>query len=130
MDLSSREVPTHEITTPKTGVVVVLKNWINGFDDEAIQAKYMAIASSMSADKSGKANAAIDATKINEANHEAIRRVVVSVDGKTDDVVTGVLSLPLVDVKKIIAEVDAITNPLEETESESSSDSSTSTTGS
>ena len=130
MDLSSREVPTHEITTPKTGVVVVLKNWINGFDDEAIQAKYMAIASSMSADKRGKANAAIDAAKINEANHEAIRRVVVSVDGKTDDVVTGVLSLPLVDVKKIIAEVDAITNPLEETESESSSDSSTSTTGS
>ncbi len=34
------EVTTHELKLPKSGVVLVMKDWITGYDNEAVQAIY------------------------------------------------------------------------------------------
>lgn len=111
-----QEVGTHEIVTPLTKTKVVLKDYITGFDDEAIQKIYMRGASRIEVkDKAaGTGSADYDGNVIIEADHEGLKRVVVSVNGSAENIVEAILGLPLKDSKFVQQEVGYILNPLAE----------------
>lgn len=102
-------IPTKTITTPKTKTEVVMRQWITGHDDEKIQAFYYDGGTTDPL----TGNVRYTAEAMQGADHEMIRSVVVKVGENSDDVVTRVLDLPLVDKKFILDEVKKITSPLE-----------------
>lgn len=108
------ERTTHEITTPITKATVVLYDWVTGFDEEAIQVHYLNGAKNISGDQNGKASADYNGNAIIDADHEALRRVVVSVNGNADDVVNLVMSMPSYDSKFVAEEVKKVLHPLVE----------------
>lgn len=113
--MSNTEIPTHEITTPQTKAKVVLKDYITGFDDDAIQGIYLGGAKRVNATKAtGEGSAEYDGSVIIDADNEGLRRVVVSVNGSTENIAETVKGMPLVDCKFVQAEVSKILNPLVE----------------
>ena len=106
------EISTHTITTKVSKKKVVLKDWITGADDERIQAHYYEGATT----NPTTGQISYKAGTMQEADHEAISIVVLSVDGNSEDIVNQVLELPVTDTKQIVAEVKKITNPLVENE--------------
>jgi len=113
-------VPTHEIETPIGKHKVVLKDFINGYDDEAVQRIYTRGRHAM------KANAAtedqtveIDGAIIQDAIREMVSRVVVSVNGvagnENTSIVDLVYSLRVEHSKFIQNAADLVFNPEDDT---------------
>jgi hypothetical protein len=124
--MSDFQVPTHEIVTPKGNHKVVLKDFISGYDDEAIEAIYTRGKHKIKpADpsKPGEVPAQdmeLDGANIQEAEREGVRRVVISVDGsdgngKPDGIVSLVYSMHKDDARYVKKMVDLVINPTEET---------------
>lgn len=99
---------TITITTPATQKVVILKSFITGGDDEAIQG---VIEDSLSIDASGDGDgqAKIRGSVVREMRHKALEIVVLSVDGESEDVVEKLRALPVQDYKFVCAKVDEVT---------------------
>jgi hypothetical protein len=98
---------THKITTPIGSAEVEIKSWITGREAEYIdELMYEAIA--VKADMAGKADIGnIDLKKIiSETNHRKIETFVVSVAGKTDDILNSVLDMHEDDTKFILDSID------------------------
>lgn len=114
------EITTHEITTPMTKTKVVVKDWITGYDDEAIQAHYLNGARKMTGTSDGNASAEYNGNAILEADHEGLKRAIVSVNGSTENIVDAVMNLPLPDSKFVQAEVKRILRPLTDEQSKDS----------
>lgn len=111
-----QNIPTFEIVTPLTKKKVVLKKYITGFDGEAIQEIYLQGSNKITTDSAqgDGASANFDGTVIARAEREGLKRVVVSVDGQSEEVEKLVLGLPLLDAKFVAAEVQKIVTPLAE----------------
>lgn len=111
------DIPTREIVTPLTKTKVVLKEYITGYDDEAIQAIYFKGAKKISGNQDTKdMGADYDGSVILEADHEGLRRVIVSVNGEAENIVDAVMNLPLKDSKFVQLEVQKVLRPLVEDE--------------
>lgn len=117
------EIPTIEVKTPFGGNAVVLKQFITGFDDEAIEEIYTSgkhrveapdpkAAKDPSVPKP-KQEMEFDGSVIQRAEREGVKRVVVSVDGQTENVLDLVYNMRSEDTKFVKAEVDKIINPPE-----------------
>ena len=91
--MSDFQVPSHEIVTPVGGHKVVVKDFISGYDDDAIQAHYTNSDFDIEIPKDGKTDAdLLGGQKINfkgsaiqAAERETVKRVVISVDGDNGD---------------------------------------------
>lgn len=120
--MSEFNVPTHEIVTPIGGNVVVLKDFISGYDDEAIEAIYTGGQHEINTDavQDGKSpNFKISGDAIQRADREGVKRVVLSVDGDNGDgrpngIVDIVYSMRAEDAAFVKREVTKIVNPPQE----------------
>lgn len=122
--MSDYPYPTHEIETPIDKHKVVLKDFISGYDDEAIEAIYTrgrhTIKPEIGEDGKPKApDMQIDGSAIQDAEREGVKRVVLSVDGKepteTETILDLVYRLRKEDTAFIKAEVNKVINPPEDT---------------
>jgi hypothetical protein len=126
--MSEYTFPTHEVTTPHGKNKVVLKDYISGFDDEAIESIYTRGKHKVKAVDPEKAAAGelpeqdveIDGSAIQEAEREGVKRVVLSVDGDDfggdkEKIYEAVYSLRKEDTRFIKKEVEKVVNPKDET---------------
>jgi hypothetical protein len=123
--MSDFQVPTHEIITPLDGVKVVLKDFISGYDDEAIEAIYTRGQHKItprdpSNPEAGAAqDMVIDGSAIQDAEREGVKRVVLSVNGQTgtpEEILDMVYNLRKEDTKFVKKQVDLVINPVESSE--------------
>lgn len=121
--MSDYPYPTHEIETPVGKHKVVLKDFISGYDDEAIEAIYTRGRHTIKPeiDANGKPKAPdlqIDGSSIQDAEREGVKRVVISVDGEEPTETTSILDLVYrlqkEDTKFIKVEVEKVINPPED----------------
>ncbi len=119
--MSEFQVPTHEIKTPLGGNVVVLKDYISGYDDEAIESIYtkgrhkISTPDPKNPDKKSDNTMEFEGSAIQEAEREGVTRVVVSVDGQTDNILDRVYGMRADDTKFVKKQVDLVVNPPEDT---------------
>lgn len=111
------ERPTKEITT-SGGHKVVLKEWITGREDRELVSILLR---DIEMTQRGKEQefAGFKVGIAEEAENKAIELVVISVDGKTENIVDAVLDLPSADYDKIKAAINEITKPSKKSESTS-----------
>jgi len=92
--MSDFQVPSHEIETPVGKHKVVVKDFISGYDDDAIQAHYtssnfdFAIPEGGDVDEKsivGGQKVSFNGSVIQNAERETVKRVVISVDGDNGD---------------------------------------------
>ena len=119
------QVSSHEIVTPISKQKVILKDFISGYDDEAIENIYVSGKIEVGADTKDQ-KFAIDGASIALADREGIKRVVLSVDGdngdgRLDGIVDIVYSMHKDDTRFIKKAVNAIVNPTAETPEKKSS---------
>lgn len=116
------DIPNHEITTPVGKHKVVLKDFISGYDDEAIEAIYTRGRHEITPPADGDVSKmeapkmAIEGSAIQDAEREGVKRVVLSVDGangdgKDDGIVELVYTMRKEDARYVKSEVDKIINP-------------------
>lgn len=124
------QVPSHEITTPRGKHKVIVKDFISGYDDDAIQAHYTNNDFDIEMPENG---AEVDAnqlmsgqkikfsgTAIQNAERETVKRVVLSVDGDNGDgkengVLDLVYNMNRIDTDFIKKECDKIAYPKDDT---------------
>jgi len=96
-----------EITTPIKNIKVQLRDWITGRDEIDIQRPITAMKFQISQLGVGKGE--IDVGEASEKSKEvAIEKVVISVEGKTDDILNAVLDMHREDYLFVMTEVDKI----------------------
>jgi hypothetical protein len=93
--------------TTKGGVAVVLRTFITGRQKRYITDAFLEDVQLTQA--GDKQNFSVAASKANVATDRALESLIVSVNGKTDNVVAAVLDLPAADSDEIIAKVNEIT---------------------
>jgi len=107
-----------EITTPVKNIKVQLRDWITGRDEIDIQRPIIAMKFQISQLGVGKGE--IDVGEASEKSKEvAIEKVVISVEGKTDDILNAVLDMHREDYLFVMTEIDKVisgnfTNPKSE----------------
>lgn len=120
------QVQTHDIETPVGKQKVVLKNFISGYDDEAIERIYtrgrhkISVPDANNPESKGD-GLEIDGSAIQDAEREGVSRVVVSVDGVTENVLDLVYNMRKEDTRFVKAEVDKVINPSEDKPAKKSS---------
>lgn len=103
--LQANERPTKTVELPLTQQQAVLKAWITGREQEYIDRPSMESVS-IKPNSAGKIEfGEIRSDKIEQSTHRAIESIVVSVGGKTDQILDTVLDLPVSDYNVIIAEI-------------------------
>lgn len=98
---------THKITTPNGSQEIEIKSWITGREAEHIdELQYEAIA--VKANIGGTPDIeSIDLKKIiSETNHRKIETFIVSIDGKTEDILDAVLDMHEDDTQFILTAID------------------------
>ena len=96
-----------EKITPINKHKIVLKEFITGRDDEEIQKPITDVKFQMGS--RGEGIAEINAGEaIKQSKHIAIQKVVISIDGKTDDILNLVLDMPKKDYQFVLEEVDKV----------------------
>lgn len=101
---------THEVQT-SGGHTVVLNNYITGREQRAIQDVFLTkIQVGNIAGKPELGASAFEASTINEAQDVAIRTVVVSLDGSSENILERILDLPSDQSGEIIAAVNEVTD--------------------
>lgn len=87
--------------------VVELKDYLTGRDIEEIEAPTKSVM--MRINEQGKPAGEVNVGEAKARSiHKAIERVVISVDGKTEQVLDAVLDLPVNDYRLVLREVDKI----------------------
>lgn len=99
----SRE--TKEIITPIGKNKIVIKTWLTGGESEQIQNVFL---SAQEISASNPTEFKLKGSTISEANHKAVESVVVSVDGKTNDILKTVLDLRSEDYRFIVEKINEI----------------------
>lgn len=103
----SRDTTT--ITTPHNPVEVVLNTYITGREFEYVQEPLMK-AMDIKAGATGVAQlGSIDISKVHESTHRLIEKMVVSVGGKTENVIDIVLDMPQTDYQFVIDKINELT---------------------
>lgn len=95
--------------TTKGGNVVVYKSYATGREAREIESKYL---SSVQVDLGGEGKpnlSKFDTSAVFEAEKAAIGLLVVSIDGKTDNIVETALDLRQEDYEQIVAAINEIT---------------------
>lgn len=96
----------------KSGVEVEIKTYITLGEAREIQAVFMENVE-IGIDEAGKPKmTGMKGSVANKAQDKAIEVLVASVNGKTENVLQGILDLPDEDGKEILNELDKIQNPL------------------
>jgi hypothetical protein len=93
-----------DIVTPVGGHKVVLKAWITGREKRAINSALLDDSSMID----GKYS--IDASNIDRMKDEAIKNVIVSINGSNENVIDTLLDMRSQDYDFVIAEIDEITS--------------------
>jgi hypothetical protein len=100
---------THKITTPIGSHEVEIKDWITGREAEYIdELLYESLA--VKADLTGKADISnVDIKKLtSETDHRKIETFVVSVGGKTENLLSAVLDMHEDDTRFILEHIDGL----------------------
>jgi hypothetical protein len=98
---------TKIVETPQEKHKVEIKEWITGRESEEIEAPITDVR--FKVNMKGQGDAEINAGEaVRKSAENAVKIVVVSVDGATDDVLKRVLDMPKVDYKFVMGEVDKI----------------------
>jgi hypothetical protein len=102
--------PTKELKT-KSGIDIILKQWITGREQEYIQEPIFEAASIKAGITPQGPTTELKEFKssaITESFHRTIEKVLVSVDGKTENVLDLVLELPADDYNEIVEAVNDV----------------------
>ena len=96
------------ITTPKGGIIVVLKEYITGRDTRVLRGALI---------KAAKINqeggvTGIDIVAMNASDDEKIKVAIVSVDGSKDKLVDALLDMPKEDYDFVMEAIDDLTDGL------------------
>lgn len=102
-------------TTFKTpsGQEIVINQWITGREHEYIQEPMFRSVSIGTTIESGRPEADIKGLNVSfmaEATHRTIEKMVVSIDGKTDNILDTVLDMKHADYEAIIKEIEKATS--------------------
>jgi hypothetical protein len=95
--------PTIELTLPFSGKVAVVKEWITGREKEYIERPSMQSVGMRPDIKGGVEFSDINVEKIEETTHRGIETIVVSIDGKEDNILETVLEMHVKDYNTIVA---------------------------
>lgn len=107
--MAKHTATTKDITTPRNGHVVTLKEWITGRDMEYINAVYLAGTKVKPTANGSMEFGAIDiGDKSTEATHRAIEKWVVAVDGVKENILDDVLDMHEVDTKAVLSAIDEL----------------------
>jgi hypothetical protein len=101
------ERETKEITLPVSNKVVVLKSYLIGREKRALTNIFFG--KGLNVNLEGGVSG-LDAASIEAAQELAWNTVIVSVDGKTDDIVNSILDLRSEDYQAVTEAVNAVTN--------------------
>lgn len=114
---------TFEIVTPVKGHVVVLRSWITGRESQKIDG---AMFKGVSTTQDGKKlTPKLSESMLSDQENASIEVVVVSVDGKENDVVNAVLNMRAKDYSFVTAEVAKVVDGDVPEKKETSSETST-----
>jgi len=114
---------TFEIVTPVKGHVVVLRSWITGRESQKIDG---AMFKGVGTTQDGKKlTPKISESMLADQENASIEVVVVSVDGKENDVVNSVLNMRAKDYSFVVAEVQKVVDGDVDEKKENSSETST-----
>ena len=105
------ERETIKIETPKGKNKIVLKSWLTLAEKRQIDG---ALLKGVKMDTADLQNPKFDASLISLSQDEAIRQVVVSVDGEVKNVLEKILQMRSSDGDFVIEEINKVTNPPEE----------------
>lgn len=94
----------------KGGHEVVIKEYITGRESRAISDVFLAGVKVTVGEDGKPKTEGIDAGISSVAQDKSIEVLVVSVDGKTDDVLASVLDLPKADFDEVISALDKVQN--------------------
>ena len=102
-----------KIVTPISKQEIVLKAWLTGREKRALNQPYMA---NLVEDANGEMKPKeVTGDFINQVEDLAIKTIVVSVDGKTEDVLDLILDLKAEDFNFVVRAINNLTNPKKET---------------
>jgi len=114
---------TFEIVTPVKGHVVVLRSWITGRESQKIDG---AMFKGVGTTQDGKRlTPKLSESMLSDQENASIEVVVVSVDGKENDVVNSVLNMRAKDYSFVVAEVQKVVDGDVDEKKENSSETST-----
>ena len=114
---------TFEIVTPVKGHVVVLRSWITGRESQKIDG---AMFKGVGTTQDGKKlTPKLSESMLADQENASIEVVVVSVDGKENDVVNSVLNMRAKDYSFVVAEVQKVVDGDVDEKKENSSETST-----
>jgi hypothetical protein len=114
---------TFEIVTPVKGHVVVLRSWITGRESQKIDG---AMFKGVGTTQDGKRlTPKLSESMLSDQENASIEVVVVSVDGKENDIVNSVLNMRAKDYSFVVAEVAKVVDGDVPEKKENSSETST-----
>jgi len=114
---------TFEIVTPVKGHVVVLRSWITGRESQKIDgAMFRGVGTTQDGKK---LTPKLSESMLADQENASIEVVVVSVDGKENDVVNTVLNMRAKDYSFVVAEVQKVVDGDVDEKKENSSETST-----
>jgi len=114
---------TFEIVTPVKGHVVVLRSWITGRESQKIDG---AMFKGVGTTQDGKRlTPKLSESMLSDQENASIEVVVVSVDGKENDVVNSILNMRAKDYSFVVAEVAKVVDGDVDEKKENSSETST-----
>jgi len=114
---------TFEIVTPIKGHVVVLRSWITGRESQKIDG---AMFKGVGTTQDGKRlTPKLSESMLSDQENASIEVVVVSVDGKENDIVNTVLNMRAKDYSFVVAEVAKVVDGDVDEKKENSSETST-----
>jgi hypothetical protein len=102
------ERPTRTLETAG-GHKIVMYTYMTGGEFEQMQDVYLKKMEIGRIEKDGANISGVTGSVATEANHLALRAMVVSVNDKTDDVLTHLRLLPVADYREVLAAVEAAT---------------------
>ncbi|GAP53548.1 hypothetical protein AHiyo6_01130 [Arthrobacter sp. Hiyo6] len=101
---------TIEVTTPLTKKVIVLRGYINGRIKQALANVYLEDVRVEMGESTAKPT--VSGATITKATNVAFEQLVLSVDGKTENVLDAILDLPEQDYEFVKEQVDLIKDAL------------------
>lgn len=107
------ERPTKKIITPVGQKEIVLKEWINGRENEYIAAPMYDMVTADANQGQPDIKVRNMSAQINEGNHRAISTVVISIAGSTDNILDTVLDMIHDDYEFILSEIEKVTKKKE-----------------
>jgi len=114
---------TFEIVTPIKGHVVVLRSWITGRESQRIDG---AMFKGVGTTQDGKRlTPKLSESMLSDQENASIEVVVVSVDGKENDIVNAILNMRAKDYSFVVAEVAKVVDGDVDEKKENSSETST-----